>query len=131
MKNQILFACFMLPGIAFAQTEELPAYAYDGVALISLATTADQVCDKITVREKRLRVFLQDLYGRLAADGVSPVDAASHFETEIAVEQIGARAVAFREKYGIGPENDEAFCRAILAKTSDDDAFGKLLKTRR
>lgn len=113
------------------EVEPLPPYAYDVIAEISLVTTAADACTGIKVRDKPLRAAIQGVYTQLANDGIAPIDAAKHFETQVALAQIGLRGQAFRLEYGIGPENDDAFCQAVKARAKGNKPFRKMMKIRR
>jgi hypothetical protein len=112
---------------ANAQAMVFPDYAYDAMTAASLANTADEFCPDIEKSDKGMNKNLSAMIKKLMGDGVAPGDITPHFESEFAVEQLEARASAFREKHGIGPDNDAAFCEAIKAEAKDDRAFRKLI----
>lgn len=130
MKYITTFIALTLPTLAVAQVDELPAYAYDVVAEVTMATTADTACDKISARPKKVQDHIVDLYVRLAVDGVSTNDAAEHFQGEFALEQIAAREVSLREKHGVAPEGVDALCAAIRAEAIDNDVLKGLMRIR-
>jgi len=113
------------------EPEPLPPYAYDAIADISLVTTAVEACEGIKPRDKPLMLAIQDVYSKLALDGVPAADVAKHFESEFARGQVGLRGDAFRLEYGLGPENDAAFCQAVRAKAKDNKPFRKMMRISR
>ena len=115
---------------AFAQVDELPAYAYDMVAEVTMATTADTTCDNIKARSKKVQDHIVALYGRLAADGISANDAAQHFQGEFAQEQFATREVALRERHGVSLEGAEALCTAIRAEAKANATLKGLMRIR-
>lgn len=130
VKYIVSIILIILPTLAVAQVEELPAYAYDMVAEVTMATTADASCDNISARPKKVQARIVALYSQLAADGVSVNDAAQHFQTEFALEQISAREVALREKHGVAAGGAEALCAAIRAEAKENDIIKGLMRIR-
>ena len=115
---------------ALAQVEELPAFAYDMVSEITFASTADAKCDGIKTRPAKLQSYIVDMYGKLADEGISATDAAKHFETSTANEQIALRDGALRSKHGVGAEGIDALCAAVRAEAAANRDFAKLLRIR-
>ena len=115
---------------ARAQDLILPAYAYDMVTEISYAMTAEAKCDGITTRPKKLQDHIIALYGQLGDLGISALDAAKHFESDFAKEQIATRADAFRAKHDAALDSDADFCRAVRAEVATNDALAALMRIR-
>ena len=103
----------------FAAGDELPARAYDMVAEVTFATTADAQCDGIKSRPGQLQKYIVNMYGELAKVGVSATDASEHFATDTAMAQIAARDVVLRAKHGVAAEGSNALCTAIRAEGQD------------
>ncbi len=115
---------------AFAQVEELPTYAYDMLAEVTMATTADSTCDKMTARPKKVQNYIVALYTQLAADGIGVNDAATHFQGAFSMAEMGKRETALREKHGVDAEGGDALCTAIRAEADENEALAKLMKIR-
>ena len=115
---------------ATAQDLEMPPVAYDVVAQMSYAMTADAKCTGITTRPKKMQAYAVSMYSQLGKLGISPLDAARHFETDVASAQIAARANAFRAKHAAKPDNDADFCRAVRAEAATNDALAVLMRLR-
>ena len=113
--------------VANAQDVVFPDYAYEAMTIASLANTADEFCPNIEKSDKGMNKNLMGMTKKLMKDGVAPADITTHFETEYGVEQLEIRATMFREKYGIGPDNDAAFCEAIGAEAKEDRTFRRLV----
>jgi len=107
--------------------DPLPAYAYDDVAVITLATTAGAACTNMTADDTRLKVFVAEMYGKLIKDGIQPADAVAAFQTERATAELGKREAAFRSKYKLGSKNDAAFCAAVVTEAQADPGLGRVL----
>lgn len=113
-----------------AQDLELPAYAYDIVTEISYAMTAEVKCDGIATRPKKMQDYVVSLYGKLGDVGISPIDAAGHFETDFAKDQIAARVAAFQVKHQAAPDSDADFCRAVRAEAAENSGLAALMNIR-
>lgn len=130
MKILITTLAILSPGNAFSQSVELPSTAYDMVAEVTFATSADSQCDGIKTRPRKLQNYILAMYGELAKVGVSANDAAQHFATETAQLQIAERDTALRVKHGVAPTGQDAFCDAVRAEAKVNDGFGKLMRIR-
>jgi len=109
----------------------LPAFAYDGIARVSLVSTAAEICSGITARDRPLKSAAADVFKDLAAEGIDPTGSVLHFETDFAKYQINLRADQFRAKYGLGEVLDAAFCQAVKAEAKQDRSLRKLVKIKR
>ncbi len=125
-----LLAGFLMPAMAFAQAGELPEYAYDMVAEISMATTAASTCDGAKLNNKKLQDAMVAMMGKLAGDGLDPVASVKHFETPAGQERISLREAAFRARHGVSPDGAEALCTAIRAEVKTNKSLAKLVKLR-
>lgn len=119
---------FAAPGLG--QVEELPAFAYDMVTEVTMATTADAKCDGITTRPKKLQNYIIEMYGQLAKVNISAPDAAKHFESERATAEIAGRDAALRAKHGVAAEGTEALCAAIRAEAHENKPFATLMRIK-
>jgi len=115
---------------ASAQVTELPVYAYDSLAEMTLATTAGQTCAGAKVNDRRLQKSMVDLMGKLAAEGLDPVASVQHLETEAGLAQMAARVAAVRARHGVAPEGEDALCDAIRAEVKVNKSLAKILKLR-
>jgi len=115
---------------ALAQVDQLPAYAYDMVAEVTMATTADATCDGIKQRPKRVQNYIVKLYGRLAQDGIAVADAAASFQSEFSLSEIAKREVALRARHGVASEGADALCTAIRAEARDNKALAAMMRIR-
>jgi len=131
VKYVVLILSAFIPAAATAQIKELPQYAYDVVAKVSMATTADAVCEGISSRPKRVQAYIVSLYTQLGQDGISATDAAAVFETPDALNRIAEREVALREKHGAAPEGADGLCAAIRAEATENKDFARLMRIRR
>ena len=116
---------------ARAQTTELPAYAYEVVADVSLVTTAEARCDGIKTNAKGVQAYVLAMYGRLQGEGYSLPEAVKHFESEFANQRINASADALLARHGATKEDTAAFCGAIRAEAKENRDFRKLVKIGR
>ncbi len=119
-----------VPARGAAQVAELPAYAYDMVAEVSMATTADLKCRGMGARTKKLEERIVALYRRLAADGISVQDAVAHLQGVEARAQIATREAALRARHGVEAQGDAALCAAIRAEAEENEALAELLRIR-
>lgn len=119
-----------LPLASYAQVTELPEYAYDSVARISMITTAQAECDGARVNEARLQRAMTDLVGRLAGDGLDPVASVRFMDTEAGQAEIAKREVALRERHGVAPEGYPALCDAIRAESKVNKDLARIVKFR-
>ena len=120
--------CLSQSAAVHAQDQQLPAFAYDMVAEVTFATTADAQCDGIKIRPVKLQNYIVDMYKQLGTAGVSATDAAKHFESTQATSQITARDGALRTKHGVAAEGIDALCMAIRAEAKVNRPFGKLMR---
>ena len=133
--RHISFACAALavaliglPVAALAEITELPEYAYDSVAEISMVTTAQTECEGAKVNDRRLQRAMTDFVGRLAGDGFDPVASVQFMDTEVGLAEIAKREVALRERHGVAPEGFEALCAAIRAETKINKNLARIVK---
>jgi Family of unknown function (DUF5333) len=126
----VLLAALLAGGPALAQVDELPAYAYDMVAQVTMATTADATCDGIKQRPKKVQNYIVNLYGRLAQDGIAVADAAANFQTDLALAEIAKREVDLRARHGVASQGADALCAAIRAEAKDNKALAAMMRIR-
>ena len=119
-----------MPMAALAQVEELPAYAYDAFTQVGFATTASTECPGADMNNASVKKAMAKVMGQLVADGIDPVAAVKHLETDAGLAQINAREIAFRARHGVGETGYEALCAAIKAETKENKAFRKLVRLR-
>lgn len=115
---------------AHAQDLELPPFAYDIVAEMSYAMTAQAKCTGITTRPKMMQARAVAMYGQLGELGISALDAARQFETDGARAEITTRAEALLAKYAAKPDDDAEFCRAVRFEAATNDALAALMRIR-
>ena len=132
MKKLGIFAAVLAgsPMNLSAQSDELPPYAYDMVAEITMATTAASTCDGAKLNDRKLQRAMIDLMGRLAGDGLDPLTSMQHFETEAGQAQITLREVALRERHGVTSQGADALCEAIRAELETNEILANMLKLR-
>jgi len=125
-----LLSILLWPQAGFTQPAELPAYAYDQVAEISMATTAAGSCDGARLNDRKLQKAMVDLMAQLAADGLDPVASVQQFETAKSQEQIQQREAALRQRHGVAAQGEQALCDAIRAEVKTNKSLAKILKLR-
>jgi len=117
-----------LPFAAHAEITELPEYAYDSVARISMVTTAQAECEGAKVNDRRLQRAMTDFVGRLAGDGFDPVASVQFMDTEVGLAEVAKREVALRERHSVAPEGFPALCAAIRAETKTNKDLARIVK---
>lgn len=115
---------------ARAQDLELPPFAYDVVADMSYAMTAQAKCTGVTTRPKKMQAYAVSMYAQLGKLGISSLDAARHFETDTARALLAIRAGAFLAKHDAAADSDADFCRALHAEAATNDALAALMRIR-
>ncbi len=115
---------------ALAKVDMLPDYAYDMVAEVTMAATADQKCQGIKARSKRVEKHVLALYQKLMKEGISVQDAVEHLQGEAALAEIARREKDLRERHGVAAQGDEALCAAIRAEARENDAVADLMRIR-
>ena len=125
-----LAAALMIAGPAQAKVDTLPDYAYDMVAEVTMAATADQKCEGIKARSKRVEKHVLALYQRLMKEGISVQDAVAHLQTEAALAEIAKREKELRERHSVAAEGDEALCAAIRAEAEANETVADLMRIR-
>ena len=120
----------LLPAAAAAQQAALPDYAYDMVTEISLATTADQKCDGISARKKRVEKRILEMYQRLVQDGYKMQEAVAALQDPATLAEVAAREKALRARHGVAPEGDQALCQAIRAEAAANESVAGLMRIR-
>ena len=121
-------ALAVAPMVAQAQITELPEYAYDSVAQISMVTTAQSECEGAKVNDRRLQRAMTDFVGQLAGDGYDPVAAVQFMDTEVGLAQLASREAALRARHGVAPEGIEGLCAAIKAELKINKDLAKIVK---
>ncbi len=117
-------------GAAVAQDLSLPDYAYDMMAEISIATTADGKCDGISQRPKKVQARMLEMLSRLVKDGYDATAAATHFQTPEALAQIARREADLRARHGVAATGDDALCQAIRAEAKENKVIAKMMRLR-
>ncbi len=125
-----MVAALLVAAQGHAQDLVLPDYAYDMVAEVTMATTADAKCAGITARPKKVQARMVEMFTRLAGDGVEATAAAAHFQSEAALAEVARREAALREKHGVAAEGDEALCQAIRAEAAENKTVAKMMRIR-
>ncbi len=115
---------------ALSQDLTLPDYAYDMMAEISIATTADGKCDGISQRPKKVQARMLEMLSRLVKDGYDATAAATHFRTPEALAQIARREAALRARHGVAAEGDAALCEAIRAEAGENKDIARMVRLR-
>ncbi|MBV1868291.1 MAG: hypothetical protein KUG69_10360 [Marinosulfonomonas sp.] len=113
---------------AHAEITELPAYAYDSVAQVSMVTTAQTECDGAKVNERRLRRTMSKFLEQLSVDGVDPVAAMQFMDTEVGKAELTSREVELRTRHGVAPEGIEGLCAAIKAELAVNKDLARIVK---
>ena len=117
-------------GVAAGQDLTLPDYAYDMMAEVSIATTADAKCDGISQRPKKVQARMLEMLSRLVKDGYDATAAATHFQSPEALAQIARREAEMRARHGVAPEGDAALCQAIRAEARQNKVIAKMMRVR-
>jgi len=115
----------------FAQQASLPGYAYDMVAEVSIATTADAKCAGLSARKKKVQARIVELYRRLAADGIATGDAVVLLQKPETLKEVARREAALRKRHGVAASGDKALCQAIRAEAAENKAVAAMLRTGR
>lgn len=120
----------LLPIAAIGQSGELPAYAYDMVADITMATTAAETCGGVDIDDWNLQNTMVEMMGRLVADGLDPVASVQQLVTDAGQAQIALRETALRTRHGVAAEGAQALCDAIRAEVAINRVLAKMVKLR-
>ncbi len=130
MQAVLCGALIMAAGVASARQDALPDYAFEMVAEVTMATTADGKCPGITARQKKVQNHIMALYGRLAKDGIDINDAVQFLGTRPALDELARREQALRARHGVAAKGDAALCKAIRAEAAANKALAAMLKLR-
>ncbi len=114
-------------GAAQAQQSALPGWAYDMVAVVTMANTADAKCEGVSMKRKKMEQYLLKMYRKLAQEGVAPGDAAAVLQGPVAARELAAREKTLRERHGVAAEGDAAMCKAIMAEAASNKDLASML----
>ena len=124
-----IFALSLCASSAVAAEDVVfPEEAMDALMRVTMANTADQQCEGISVRKFRVQSAMLRMLTSVKKLGADPVAAVEYLGTEEAEARIEARSAALREKHGVATEGDAALCDAIRAEAAEDGELAALVR---
>ena len=130
VRNIVLMAGVFAGAGVHAQDVVFPEEAMDALMRVTMAQTADQKCDGMSVRTIRLQTAMVAMLSAVKELGADPVAAVHYLETEEAAARIAERSALLREKHGVDAEGDDALCAAIRAEAEEDEELARLMRIR-
>lgn len=130
MKWFASIAILFLSTQLIAQDLELPEYAYDAFAEITLATTANDNCTGAMLNKSNLDTAMFAVVQQLATEGYDVTAAVQHLDTDAGKKQISAREVTLRERHGVGETGFDELCSAIKSEIKNNRSLRKMVKIR-
>ena len=114
-------------GAVRAEEAIVPPWAYDMVAVVTMANTANAKCAGVSMKKKKMEQYLLKMYRKLAQEGVAPQDAAAELQGPLAARELAAREKALRARHGVDAAGDAALCAAIIAEAAENRDLAAML----